>query len=45
MDFVTSLLTSEGYNSIVVLTDQLSKGVITNGLPDITAETVADWFL
>jgi transposase InsO family protein len=30
---------------MVVLTDRLSKGVVTDGLPEITAEAVVDWFL
>jgi hypothetical protein len=45
MDFMTNLLISEGCSSMVVLTNRLSKGVIADGLLEITAEAVADWFL
>jgi hypothetical protein len=45
MDFMTDLLISEGCSSMVVLTDRLSKGVVADGLPEITAESVMDWFL
>jgi hypothetical protein len=45
MDFITKLPVSEGCSNIVVVTDRLSKGVIADGLEDIEAETVANWFL
>ena len=45
MDFMTDLSISEGCSSMVILTDRLSKGVVADGLPEITAEAVADWFL
>ena len=45
MDFITGLPESNGYTNIVVLTDRLSKGVVAEGLKDLEAETVADWFL
>jgi hypothetical protein len=45
MDFMMDLPISEGCSSMVVLTDRLSKGVVTDGLPEITAKAVADWFL
>jgi hypothetical protein len=44
MDFMTDLPISKGCSSMVVLTDRLSKEVIADGLPEITAESVADWF-
>ena len=45
MDFVTDLPKSEGYENMIVVTDRLSKGVITNGLENLEAETVARWFI
>jgi transposase InsO family protein len=45
MDFMTDLPISKGCSSMVVLTDQLSKGVVADGLLEITAKAVADWFL
>ena len=45
MDFITDLPKSEGYENIIVVTDRLSKGVITDGLKDLEAETVARWFI
>ena len=41
MDFITDLPKSEGYENMIVITDRLSKGVITDGLKDLEAETVA----
>jgi hypothetical protein len=45
MDFITGLPESEGCTNMVVVTDRLSKGVVADGLKDITAESVADWFV
>ena len=45
MDFITRLPISEGCSNIVVLMDQLSKGVVADGLEEIEAKTVAKWFL
>ena len=41
MDFVTDLSKSEGYENMIVVTDRLSKGVITNGLENLEVEIVA----
>ncbi len=40
MDFITGLLISKGCSNIVVITDRLSKGVVTDGLENINAESV-----
>ena len=45
IDFVDKLEPSGGCQSIVVITDRLSKGVLMDGLPDLEAETVAKWFI
>ena len=45
MDFVTELHPSKGRTNILVITDRLGKGVRFKGLKDITAETVAKWFV
>jgi hypothetical protein len=45
MDFIIELPESEGYTNMVVVTDRLSKGVVTNGLDDLEAEIVAKWFV
>jgi hypothetical protein len=45
MDFITDLPESEEYTNMVVVTDRLSKGVVTNGLNDLEANTVAKWFV
>jgi hypothetical protein len=45
MDFITDLPKLEGYTNIVVVTDRLSKGVITNGLNNLEANIVAKWFI
>ena len=45
MDFITDLLESEGCRNIIVITDRLSKGVVTDGLDDLEAETVVKWFI
>ncbi len=45
MDFIEKLLESEGYQNMIVITDRLSKGIITDRLPDLEAETVAKWFI
>ena len=39
------LLESEGYTTIVVITNRLSKGVITGGLPELIVEVLTKWFL
>ena len=36
---------SEGYTSIVVIIDQLSKGVIAGALCKLTIEALITWFL
>ena len=40
MDFVTDLSKSEGYENMIVVTDRLSKGVITDGLENLEVEIV-----
>jgi hypothetical protein len=30
---------------MIVVIDQLGKGIVTDGLPDLEAETVARWFI
>jgi len=45
IDFVVDLTPSKGRTNIVVITDRLGKGVRFKGLKDITAETVAKWFV
>jgi hypothetical protein len=45
MDFITELPESEGCTNMIVITDRLSKGVIADGLENIQAETVANWFV
>jgi Reverse transcriptase (RNA-dependent DNA polymerase)/RNase H-like domain found in reverse transcriptase/Integrase zinc binding domain/Chromo (CHRromatin Organisation MOdifier) domain len=45
IDFVVDLPMSNGCTNMVVITDRLGKGTICDGLVDITAETVARWFL
>ena len=45
MDFITELPESEGCTNMIVITDRLSKGVIADGLENIQAETVANWFM
>jgi hypothetical protein len=45
MDFITDLPESEGYTNMVVVTDRLSKGVVTDRLDDLEANTVAKWFV
>ena len=45
MDFVTDLPKSEGCENMIVVTDRLSKGVITDGLENLEVETVARWFI
>ena len=41
MDFVTDLPESEGCRDILVITDRLTRGVILEGVIDMTAETLA----
>ena len=41
MDFVTDLPKSEGCENMIVVTDRLSKGVITDGLENLEVEIVA----
>lgn len=45
MDFITDLPESEGCTNMVVLTDRLSKGVVANGLQDLSVESMAKWFI
>ena len=45
IDFIIDLPESNGCTNMVVITDRLGKGTICDGLKDITAETVAKWFL
>ena len=45
IDFITDLPELEGYTNIVVVTDRLSKGIVTNGLDDLEANIVAKWFI
>jgi transposase InsO family protein len=41
MDFVTDLPESEGCRDILVITDRLTRGVILEGVTNMTAETLA----
>jgi transposase InsO family protein len=45
VDFIDQLPDSDGCTNIMVVTDRLSKGVMLKSMKDITAESVADWFL
>jgi hypothetical protein len=45
IDFITKLPESKGYTNIVVITDRLSKGVVADRLKEISAKSLADWFL
>lgn len=45
VDFIVELPDSQGYTNIMVVTDRLSKGVLIEPCKDITAETVAEFFL
>lgn len=45
IDFIVDLPESNGCTNLVVITDRLGKGMICDGLPDITAETLARWFI
>lgn len=45
MDFITELPNSEGCQNMIVITDRLSKGVLADGLEDISIEAVAKWFM
>jgi RNase H-like domain found in reverse transcriptase/Reverse transcriptase (RNA-dependent DNA polymerase)/Integrase zinc binding domain/Chromo (CHRromatin Organisation MOdifier) domain len=45
IDFITRLPESNGCTNLVAVTDRLSKGVILEGLPNIEAKTLADWFV
>jgi hypothetical protein len=45
MDFVIELPELEGLKNMIVITDRLGKGVITNRLDNLEAETVAKWFI
>ena len=40
MDFITDILESEGCTTIVVITDRLSKGVITGELLKLIVEAL-----
>jgi hypothetical protein len=45
MDFITELPLSNGCTNLMVITCRLSKGVILEGLKEITAEAVAERFI
>jgi hypothetical protein len=45
IDFIVDLPESKGCTNLVVITDRLGKGVIFDGLPNIQADTVAEWFV
>lgn len=45
IDFIVDLPESWGCKNIVVVTDRLGKGVAFDSLPNIEAETVAEWFI
>ena len=45
MDFITKLPESKGCQNMIVVTDRLSKSILTYGLGQITAESVTEWFL
>jgi hypothetical protein len=45
IDFIDQLPESDGCTNIMVVTDRLSKGVMLQPMKDITAESVADWYL
>ena len=45
IDFITDLLESEGCTNIVVIIDQLSKGVVVGTLQELTTEALVAWFL
>jgi hypothetical protein len=44
IDFITDLPESKGYMNIMVITDQLTKGVILEGMPEINSKSMA-WAL
>ena len=45
MDFITKLPESKGCQNIIVVTNRLSKSILTYGLRRIIVESVAEWFL
>jgi transposase InsO family protein/predicted aspartyl protease len=45
IDFIVDLPESNGCTNLLVITDRLSKGILCDGLPDISAETLAKWFV
>ena len=45
MDFVTDLSSYDSHTNLLVITDQLSKGVILELIAEITADTVTGVFL
>jgi transposase InsO family protein len=45
MDFITDLPESDGCTNLLVVTDRLSKGVILEGMKDITTDALADIFI
>ena len=45
IDFIVELPKSNGCTNLVVITDRLSKAIICDGLEDITAPTLAKWFV
>ena len=45
IDFVTGLPLSQGCSDLMVITDRLSKGVILEPCPSLTAEAVAETFV
>ena len=45
IDFIIKLLISKGCTNIVIITDRLGKGVVTNSLESINTKLVIKWFL
>ena len=45
MDFIIKLPESKGCQNMIVVTNRLSKSILTYGLGRIIAESVTKWFL